>query len=549
MRPNLSEEEYELLIKFRKGNLRLKPAQRNVLVIGDLHEPFCLDEYLAFNVGLYRKYQCSQVVFIGDIIDNHFSSYHETDPDGMSAGVELDFAINRLKRWYEAFPDAIITIGNHDRLIHRKAQTGGVARRWIRPYNEVLEVYNWKFVESWEQDNVLYVHGEGGTARNRIKQELQSTVQGHLHTQAYVDWIVGAKYRVFGMQVGCVDADTEYLTPTGWRRIADYKEGLVGQYNEDGTVSFVAPSEYIKAPCKELNKISTKYGVSQVICNEHDVVYKSRTGGLNKLKAAEVIERHHKNTGGFDGKFIVAFDISNNTRMPLTDDELRIMVAVHADGSIRRDCVSKPCRITIKKQRKKERIVSLLEKAGIEYTVHHNKNDASRYCFASPLLTKNYGPEWYQCSSEQLRVIADECVYWDGNQKNTFYTIHKNDADFIQYCFIATRRRAYISYDKREGKQSYRVIATNTIYNSIQSAQGKNLFQKVPTIDGFKYCFNVPSHMLVLRNNRCVFVTGNCGIDRKSYAAAYAKAGKKPAIASGLVLENGRLPIVEMMEL
>ena len=29
-----------------------------------------------------------------------------------------------------------------------------------------------------------------------------STVQGHLHTQAYVEHVVGANYRVFGMQVG-----------------------------------------------------------------------------------------------------------------------------------------------------------------------------------------------------------------------------------------------------------------------------------------------------------------------------------------------------------
>ena len=29
-----------------------------------------------------------------------------------------------------------------------------------------------------------------------------STVQGHLHTQAYTEWVVGANYKVFGMQVG-----------------------------------------------------------------------------------------------------------------------------------------------------------------------------------------------------------------------------------------------------------------------------------------------------------------------------------------------------------
>ena len=32
---------------------------------------------------------------------------------------------------------------------------------------------------------------------------MMSTVQGHIHTQAYVDWVVGRNFKVFSMQVGC----------------------------------------------------------------------------------------------------------------------------------------------------------------------------------------------------------------------------------------------------------------------------------------------------------------------------------------------------------
>ena len=80
--------------------------QSRILVIGDLHEPFCLDSYLDHCLNIYAKYNCNKVIFIGDLIDNHFSSYHETDPDGMSGGDELEFAIQRIFRWYEAFPKA-----------------------------------------------------------------------------------------------------------------------------------------------------------------------------------------------------------------------------------------------------------------------------------------------------------------------------------------------------------------------------------------------------------------------------------------------------------
>lgn len=176
---------------------------KNVLVIGDLHEPFCLDDYLKHCVETYSKYKCNEVVFIGDIIDNHASSYHETDPDGHSAGQELKMAIQRIRQWYDAFPKATVIIGNHDRLIMRKAYSSGLSKMWIKDYAEVLGTPGWNFVESIEIDDVLYIHGEGGTAKARVRRDLQSIVQGHLHSQAYVEWCVGAKFKLFGMQVGC----------------------------------------------------------------------------------------------------------------------------------------------------------------------------------------------------------------------------------------------------------------------------------------------------------------------------------------------------------
>ena len=32
---------------------------------------------------------------------------------------------------------------------------------------------------------------------------MMSTVQGHVHTQSYTEWMVGTKSKIFGMQVGC----------------------------------------------------------------------------------------------------------------------------------------------------------------------------------------------------------------------------------------------------------------------------------------------------------------------------------------------------------
>lgn len=176
--------------------------ERRILVIGDLHAPFELDGYFDFCKETYAKHNCNQVVFIGDIIDNHYSSFHTTDPDGLGGGDELQLAIEAIQKWSREFPVADVCIGNHDRMIMRKAFDSAIPKIWIKSYNDVLGT-NWNWVERVVYDRVQFIHGEGGTARTKAKNDMMSSVQGHIHTQAYTEWMVGRNFRIFSMQVGC----------------------------------------------------------------------------------------------------------------------------------------------------------------------------------------------------------------------------------------------------------------------------------------------------------------------------------------------------------
>ena len=162
-----------------KAFQHLTKKERRILVVGDLHEPFCLDGYLAFCQDTYAKWNCNQVIFIGDIIDNHYSSYHESDPNGMGGGDELDLAIKKVAKWSKAFPKADVLIGNHDRIIMRKAFSSAIPKEWIKSYNEVLGT-KWNWVERIVYDDVQYVHGEGGQSSTKCKNDMMSTVQGHI---------------------------------------------------------------------------------------------------------------------------------------------------------------------------------------------------------------------------------------------------------------------------------------------------------------------------------------------------------------------------------
>lgn len=195
IRPRIYGDDIKAYDNIFKEELR-------ILAIGDLHEPFTLNEYLKFCLDTYAKYRCNKVIFIGDIIDNHYASYHETDPDGFGGSEELELAIKNIRKWSKAFPVADVVIGNHDRLIMRKAFSSAIPKKWIKSYNDVLGV-NWKWSERFVYDDVQYIHGEGPTARAKAKNDMMSTVQGHRHSEIYTDWIIGSNKKIFGVQVGC----------------------------------------------------------------------------------------------------------------------------------------------------------------------------------------------------------------------------------------------------------------------------------------------------------------------------------------------------------
>jgi len=178
-----AKEEASLL------EMRAKADKSRVLVIGDVHLPFERKDYLQFCIDTYKEYQCNRVVFIGDIIDSHYSSFHATDPDGLGGGAELDLCVERVKDWYKAFPDAEVCIGNHDAIIMRKAFDSGVPKIWIKEFNDVLKTPNWQ----WVTDTYMV-----------------STVTGHFHTDFYIDYMFGKTRAIFAMAVGCGIDDSQY---------------------------------------------------------------------------------------------------------------------------------------------------------------------------------------------------------------------------------------------------------------------------------------------------------------------------------------------------
>ena len=346
---------------------------------------------------------------------------------------------------------------------------------------------------------------------------------------------------ILNAPAGCVDCETEFFNGKGWKKISDYQEGdKVLQYNKDGSTTLVEPWRYIKEPCDTMYHFETKYGLDQTLTADHTVVYKTNRGHINTIKLEDMITRHNTNKGGFDGEFITSFSY-NNRGLELTDDEIRLMCAIICDGSFYKK--AKPhndsyhrCRFHIKKERKKERLRYLFTQTNISWREKESAADGYTDLYIdAPVRTKEFTFEWYRCSQHQLEIICNEIMFWDGSTNYTpigqikreqFSTTVKANADFIQFAFSACGYRATIkTYDRRgekryvNGKEyvrksiDYTVVVTKQNLCTITNHNGKPHvpITKVVPRDGYKYCFTVPSHMLVLRRNDKIFITGNCG--------------------------------------
>jgi len=207
------KRNYNPEVGYLKGQNVIESKNGNVLIIGDTHFPFDQDGYLEHCKAVYKQFNCKTVVHIGDVIDNHAMSFHDTDPDGFGGGRELELAKTKLKDWYESFPNVFVCLGNHDNLSYRKAFRAGMPQGWIKEHSEVLESPpGWRFAERWVIDDVIYEHGIGSSgdmgATNRAKEARQSVVIGHSHSFAGVRYLASRKDIIFGMNVGCgIDED------------------------------------------------------------------------------------------------------------------------------------------------------------------------------------------------------------------------------------------------------------------------------------------------------------------------------------------------------
>lgn len=289
--------------------------------------------------------------------------------------------------------------------------------------------------------------------------------------------------------VGCVSADTEFLTPHGWKRIDKYRKGdVVAQIDPVyHRMAYVLPARYIKEPCEYMLHITGDSGVDEILSPEHRVM----RGTPDGKRYREVLAKDMVNDMWENGStYIIPTSFRGPTAVavPLEDEELnhaidQIIASYTLIPSFEPKWSHRPAG-----WRMKERIPEWSREAKILKI-----------------------SDLFQCREDQLRlVMARFRHYFPYKRKELSAIIDVKDPEllgFLQYCCAATCHKYTV---EPQGRGVFRMFIG--LSQSARAHIGGKYGYDVKchtTTDGYKYCFEVPSGCLLLRRNNHVFVTGN----------------------------------------
>lgn len=323
-------------------------------------------------------------------------------------------------------------------------------------------------------------------------------------------------------QAGCVNSQTEFLTPTGWKRIKDYIKGdLVAEFHPVTTqIKFIKPLEYVRKQCQYMWHFKPTRGMDMMLSPEHRVLHYPHTGHQDPYHNWQVCSANEFTKKSHSRRIAATFKVQQKG-IELTDQELRLMVAVIADGYFGSQTTNH-CVIRLKKSPKKIRLHKLLKETKTEYK-HRHCNSAKGFevfTFYAPRKDKIFTEYYWNCATAQLNIINEEAVLWDGSKGKTFSSFKKESADFVQYamssCGYATSLSTYTRdrTDENRGVMTEYVVIRRDSNTGLIGGIRLESIKKVRPTDGLKHCFTTYTSFWLARHNGYIFATGNTGKTR-----------------------------------
>jgi hypothetical protein len=204
-----------------------KQKQDNYLIIPDLHFPFEHPLALSFCKSVQKDFNIPEenVYSLGDLEDNYNFGRWPKDPDRKHTAVqELEAVRKTIRKWAYAFPLLHVCESNHGVRLYKKAFDAELPSQIIRSIEEVFEYpKDWKIKEHFvvfaSKHTFALQHGDNYSGPMGHRQAAidngMSTIIGHLHSNAGVNFIETKHQRIFAVNSGCLIDPSAYAFAYG----------------------------------------------------------------------------------------------------------------------------------------------------------------------------------------------------------------------------------------------------------------------------------------------------------------------------------------------
>ena len=230
--------------------LKLDVRGKRVLFISDTHIPYSVKGYLRFLRDVKKRFKPDVIIHIGDEVDYHAISFHDSIAELFSAGHELDKSIEEIQEGlHKIFPKMILLESNHGSLVYRKMKHHGIPVRVLKPLHELYQTPLWEWHEHvllmTNMGRVYCTHGKSGIS-GRLAMALGcSTVQGHYHSKFEIMWFKSITKMRFSMYLGCLADRDSMAMAYNKPNMADFINGTGGLLENGEPVLFrYTPEKY-----------------------------------------------------------------------------------------------------------------------------------------------------------------------------------------------------------------------------------------------------------------------------------------------------------------
>lgn len=199
------------------GNTAFIPVVAEcIMVIPDIHAPYQHPDTLPFLRAVKTQFNPDLVVDLGDELDYHAMSFHDSDPNLDSAGVELEKGKEFLNELYGLFPQVLVCHSNHGSMQFRRAKAHGIPVQLIKKYRDVIfpehGAPEWSWAHNWRINTplgeVLFKHQASGILSDAAHNS-SNLVVGHSHGNFSVEYSASSSHLYYGMYCGClIDKDS-----------------------------------------------------------------------------------------------------------------------------------------------------------------------------------------------------------------------------------------------------------------------------------------------------------------------------------------------------